>query len=66
MRMDAEVPDGVMTAVTIWAAQHNASVGAVVAKALMEYLADVDAGLLSPPARENAGALARVGRGRAK
>ena len=63
MRLDAEVPAVVATAVTVWAARHNASVGAVVARALVEYLADVDVGLLSPPARE-ARTLARVGRGR--
>lgn len=65
MRLDAEVPAVVMTAVTIWAARHNASVGAVVAKALVEYIADCDVGLLSPPAHE-ARSLARVGRGRAR
>ena len=63
MQVNTDVPAVVMVAVTVWAARHHASVGAVVARALVEYIADCDVGLLSPPSREVRG-LARVGRGR--
>ena len=49
MEISGYVSTKLHMAVVLWAAQHKTSVDAVVARALSEYILDVDSGLLSPP-----------------
>lgn len=49
MELTANVTSKLMAAVVGWAAEHNLSVDQVVTEAIVQYLMDVDAGLVLPP-----------------
>jgi hypothetical protein len=49
MELVADVDPRVVAAVTRWSAEHGVSVGQTVETAVVEYMLDVDAGLLMPP-----------------
>lgn len=64
MQLGVDVHVALVTALTVWSAQHNVSVGAVVAKALTEFMLDCDAHLLDPPEPELRSLLGRARKGR--
>ena len=49
MELVADVSADVLRAVVEWAARHNTSVSLVVQHAVVEYMLDVDSGLVRPP-----------------
>lgn len=52
MDLSVEVSVSLLTAATVAAARQATSVDSLVRRAVVEYLLDLDAGLLSGPARE--------------
>jgi len=52
MYLSVEVSVSLLTAATVAAARQATSVDSLVRRAIAEYLLDLDAGLLSSPARE--------------
>lgn len=49
MDLSVRISNKLHIAVITWAAKHTATVEDVVARALTEYMLDVDSGLLGPP-----------------